>query len=399
MSPAVTFELLDDPARWESAEARWRAFVDDPGTRVGFWCDPHVMRSESCGEAPRRVLVAEVRRDGRLVALVPFKLGRDRVPLRLGLARLGSLRAKRAMLYEASFAVAEGEDRSRVLQVALAELPHSHHCGCDLAVVPEWDLPADGGTPFTGALPRPAQMAYRILMPPSADAYLSGMKRTTRHKLQGEARKLERAMEGRLALRSYRRPDQVEEFRTHAQRIWERSWHAKADTNSLPGVRFLQDMAERGWLRAYVMFGLDTPLAFALGYQYRKVFNYQNTGYDPEYQRFSPGKVLNFLFVQRLYDEDPPDIVDFGFGENQYKLVLCNDTRAQAGFWVPMTARGHCITAATRALDAAHRGGKALLDRTGLVRLLKRRIRTTDGAAAEKAGEPPAPSSSTPEGA
>ena len=255
MSPAVTFELLDDPARWESAEARWRAFVDDPGTRVGFWCDPHVMRSESCGEAPRRVLVAEVRRDGRLVALVPFKLGRDRVPLRLGLARLGSLRAKRAMLYEASFAVAEGEDRSRVLQVALAELPHSHHCGCDLAVVPEWDLPADGGTPFSGALPRPAQMAYRILMPPSADAYLSGMKRTTRHKLQGEARKLERAMEGRLALRSYRRPDQVEEFRTHAQRIWERSWHAKADTNSLPGVRFLQDMAERGWLRAYVSGG------------------------------------------------------------------------------------------------------------------------------------------------
>jgi len=382
----VTLSVLDAEHDWKAREAGWISFVEQLDTEVGFWCDPRVMRCECTCFLPQSVLVAEVRAGERLVALVPFKLAPARMPLRLGLATVGSVNATRAVLYDTPFAVVEGEDRQAVLALVLSELAAARRH--DLVVVSEWPAPADGELPFAGARAVQHQTSHRIRMPETAEAYFAGLKGHARHEVRRHARRLESAMSGRLSLRCFRCVDECDEFHRLVEQVWRRSWHACVGGAPVPPVEFLSLAARHRWLRGYVLFGREEPLAYALGYQYRGVYSYHNTAYDPQHQALSPGSVMTFLFLQQLFESDPPELVDFGSGENRYKVMLCNETREQVGYWLPMTARGRLIVAATRALDASYRSAKRLLAGTGVVERLKRRVRGV--ASASPAAQPSA---------
>ena len=372
----ITFRALSEARDWDSALTEWTGFVQDPATQVGFWCDPRVMCSECTATVPpREVLVAQVKRGGRLIALVPFKLGLDKVPLRLGLAKLGCVTTRCATLYDTTFAIAEGEDRAGVLERVVAETARA--ASVDVVVVPEWDLPADGTAPFRHPVARPSQRSCRLLMPGSLDGCLSKLRRATRQRLRNRVRTLGKAFDGELAARCYRHPDQASELEQLVRHVWRDSWHAKCGGDCVPGAEFFRQIAEQGWLRSYVLLGGTTAVACAVGYQYRDVFIYQNVAYEPEYESYSPGAVLTFLLVQDLFASDPPRFVDFGCGENQFKRLLCNDFREQRDFWFPMSARGRVVATLTWTLDAAFRGGKQLLQRTTAVQRLKRHVRGT----------------------
>src|SRR6266404_9117806 len=70
----------------------------------------------------------------------------------------------------------------------------------------------------------------------------------------------------------------------------------------------------KGWLRAYILYVENRPCAFSLGTLYGDTFYWDFTGYDPQYDRYSPGV---FLFMRMLEDLCPQSVklVDFGFGE------------------------------------------------------------------------------------
>ena len=85
--------------------------------------------------------------------------------------------------------------------------------------------------------------------------------------------------------------------------------------------------AERGWLRAYVLYLSDRPCAFWVGRLYRNAFHSEFMGYDPCYSRYSPGMFLIMRVLEDLCGgngSEKIEEVDFGLGDAQYKEVLGN---------------------------------------------------------------------------
>ena len=60
-------------------------------------------------------------------------------------------------------------------------------------------------------------------------------------------------------------------------------------------------MARRGWLRCYILYCKDVPVAFMVGYHYEDCFFYIDVGYDPQWAQYSVGSVLHLEVMDDLY--------------------------------------------------------------------------------------------------
>jgi CelD/BcsL family acetyltransferase involved in cellulose biosynthesis len=85
-----------------------------------------------------------------------------------------------------------------------------------------------------------------------------------------------------------------------------------------------EDVARRGLLRSYVLYGANAPCALVLGYQFGDVFHYAEIAYDQTFGRFSPGTALLYLLIEDLTGHRSPRLVNFGIGDAGYKREFSN---------------------------------------------------------------------------
>ncbi len=376
-SLVVGLRTLNGTEDWDGVKPRWIDLVEDPETTSGFWCDPRVIWSESRGFTDK-VMVALVERAGRLVSVVPFRIQASSIPLQAGLVKAGSIRATRVRLYDTSFPVSAGEQRASILdevfQAISSQTPGSRWR--DLFVVPEWPLDERTSPVLKNAWLRSSQPAYRLKMPKSWDDYRSSLSGGTRRGWGRRTRNLEREFDGKLEIKCYRDTESADELASHIDSVWRRSWHYEPTRSHVYDPSFLAAMAENGWLRGYVLFGRGEPIAFGLGFQYRGTFVYQATGYDAKLAAHSPGHALNWLLIQDMFSSDPPDLLDFGFGHNQYKASLCNQTSEWVELWSPLTHRGRAACTITWLIDVGVGRVRDLLADAGVLRRMKEFVRS-----------------------
>jgi hypothetical protein len=97
-------------------------------------------------------------------------------------------------------------------------------------------------------------------------------------------------------------------------------------------INFHRDVSriflELGWLGLYFLRENDTGKAIsaAYGFVHEKRFNYYQTGLDPAWQRFSPGKILIYKILE---DICTAGIAEFDFlgGNDSYKTYWTKDHR------------------------------------------------------------------------
>ncbi|MBN2302108.1 MAG: GNAT family N-acetyltransferase [Lentisphaerae bacterium] len=86
------------------------------------------------------------------------------------------------------------------------------------------------------------------------------------------------------------------------------------------------EVADRGWLRSFLLLAGDQAAAFTLCYQGMGTLMYERIGYSPKFARHSPGILLLYKILERLWMDDEVRFVDFGVGEAVYKQKAANDT-------------------------------------------------------------------------
>jgi GNAT acetyltransferase-like protein len=141
----------------------------------------------------------------------------------------------------------------------------------------------------------------------------------------------------------------------------------------------LSFLAQRGWLRAYLLRCGDEACSFILGWQYRSRFYHMMIGFDPAWDKYSVGTVLQLLVLEDLYKENTPELYDFGtFLE--YKQHCSTESYPEASVWLfrrrpyPLLANGmHRVFSAT-----SNRAG-ALLNRVDLKAKIKHFLRAIPG--------------------
>lgn len=155
---------------------------------------------------------------------------------------------------------------------------------------------------------------------------------------------------------------------------WERNMPAQ--------VAHFREIAERGWLRSYLLVAPKRPVAFFIGYQYAGLYEHSDPGYVPDLARLGPGSVLNYLAIEDVFEHDPPKVLDFGFGENKYKRLLGDAEHEACSVHLAPRNRWRVALLLQHGLNGAYRVSREVLVRARLDRisrrLLKRKWRVSD---------------------
>lgn len=174
---------------------------------------------------------------------------------------------------------------------------------------------------------------HRIRFPDSADAYWNRFHSRQRYRLRKERKRI-----GEYEVRRYTRPDEAADWLSAAHEVSRRSWQSHQlglrIRNSQQELEQLTFLATLGALRSYVLFLGGQPAAFVQSHQWNGVYHYDELGFDRQFAKQNPGKVLLQEILDDLLAHDPPQTFDFGLGDADYKRFFANEQSRSATLWM-----------------------------------------------------------------
>jgi CelD/BcsL family acetyltransferase involved in cellulose biosynthesis len=274
------------------------------------------------------VLVAE--RDGRPEAILLARLLTIRMSCRLGYKRVYApqMRALGVVLGGTLGEIGEEHAAALVdeLRAALrrdeADVISMRH----LPLESELHRAATGRPPFFLRQRTDLPNRYwETTLPGSFEEFNRSLSKRTREGFKRYANKFVREYGDRIEIREFRRPEEIDDLVRDVEAVASRSWQRGL------GVGFVDDDAtrartllalERGWLRAWVLYVDERPVAFWMGDAYRGRFRSMIPGYDPDWAVHRVGNFILMHMIEQLCEDPDVQILDFGFGDVEYKERL-----------------------------------------------------------------------------
>lgn len=144
--------------------------------------------------------------------------------------------------------------------------------------------------------------------------------------------------------------------------------------------RRLEFEAKRGWMRSYILYLDNVPVAFWIGSIHKGTLYSDFIGYDHEYGEYRPGlylvmKVLEEVCVPGAAQRATQ--LDFGSGDSEWKKAIIGDQsliEAYAMLFAP-SIRGQVIRLLWAGSESINAAGKRVLKRTKMFADVKREWR------------------------
>lgn len=163
----------------------------------------------------------------------------------------------------------------------------------------------------------------------NAEEVYRGLSADHRAQIRRKARKLLAAYPDRIRVGQFERPADVGPMIWDVEQIAKKTYQRGLGVGFVdtPEMRRLLAMtAEKGQLRAYVLYLAENPSAFWIGTLFKGTFRSDYLGYDPAQENFSPGTFLLTKVVEDLCVAGVRE-VDFGYGIERYKQQFGKCTR------------------------------------------------------------------------
>ncbi len=212
------------------------------------------------------------------------------------------------------------------------------------------------------------------------DPYLERFSAKRRSTLRRKERRLAERSGGKLDIRVYRTPTELEAFFRFARPLSARTYQEQRLNAGLPDTAGFRAaaaaLAAADAVRAWLLFVENAPVAYLYAPASGRTLVYDYLGYDPAFADLSPGTVLQLHAMRALMEEGRFRWFDFTGGDGEHKRqfatgnVPCVD--------VLLLRPGAANAAAAwllRSFDASVAAAKRMLMRLGgegLVRLLRR---------------------------
>jgi CelD/BcsL family acetyltransferase involved in cellulose biosynthesis len=214
----------------------------------------------------------------------------------------------------------------------------------------------------------------------SFDAYLRGFSSKTRSTLQRKVKKFSAASGGEIRFAAYRTAAEMSEFLRQAATLSARTYQERVLGIGLPqDERFRKEaleLAGREGARGFLLSLQGKPVAYVFCYCGDRVMTYDYVGYDPDAAPLSPGTVLQYLLLQRLFDEGSVDIFDFTEGEGPQKQLFATDRRDCAStYYLRHSLRHALLLRSHHALNGLGQRAGSLLERLRLKAAVRNLIR------------------------
>lgn len=181
------------------------------------------------------------------------------------------------------------------------------------------------GRRHPGLLPfvRQRYRRFHVALDRTFDAWLAGLSASSRSTLRRKVRRLAERCGGKLDVRLYRGPAEVEEFHRHARAVSARTYQERLLDAGLPdgeeALAAMRGLAARDSVRGWVLFIDGRPASYLYAPAEGATLVYAHLGYDPDHAALSPGTVLQFEALRQLMEEGRFALFDFTEGEGQHK--------------------------------------------------------------------------------
>jgi hypothetical protein len=183
---------------------------------------------------------------------------------------------------------------------------------------------------------------------------------------------------GEVQLVRVTKASEIDDFLELAYAISRKTWQFQRAKQSLARrdrdlVRDeLRLLAERGWLRCYMLKSGNEGCSFVLGQQYGRYFYVDAAGVDPAWRRYSAGTIILLLVLKDLFEENSPQFYDFG-AHVKFKDYLATETYPEADVWLFRPGAYALLTSSIyRACNAVSTKTGAALDRFQLKSRVKK---------------------------
>ncbi len=187
---------------------------------------------------------------------------------------------------------------------------------------------------------RPAGSSQRriIRLSGTFQDYLQQFNPKTRGNIRRCVKKIEQACTGQMRVERITTRDQLPKFLKSVEEISAKSWQGTrlgwvVRNRAAENERFGK-MADQGWLRSYLLSNGEQPIAFVLSWQDIGVFYYDQIGYDPAWAKLTPGTVLLQRLLEDLFTHNPPQYLDFRYGDGTYKRIFSNHDFPEANVYL-----------------------------------------------------------------
>jgi hypothetical protein len=209
------------------------------------------------------------------------------------------------------------------------------------------------------------------------DAWWGTLSANTRSGLKRKMKRIAQSSGGRIDVRSFKGPHEIEGFHEVARRIALRTYQERLMGAGLPAsADFVSRMiagAAANQVRAWLLYIGGEPAAYLYCPIRSGTVIYEYVGHDPAFSELSPGAVLQVEAMRELFAEGSFTHFDFTEGEGQHKRAMatggvpCIDMlllRPSIANRATMTALG--------GFDRSVALGKSLVARAGLQDMAKR---------------------------
>ena len=174
--------------------------------------------------------------------------------------------------------------------------------------------------------------------------------------------------------------ENVKKICSGLEEVVKKTYHRKIGVGFVYNQEFLGRFAleaQKGWLRAYILYIDDIPEAFWLGYLCHGTFYLAFTGYNPAYRKYELGTIV---FINLLEDLGRMGVskVDFGSGTALYKERFGQHMWHEATVYIfAPTLRGIILNVSKSFFSFINNAAKKILDKTNLLQNVKTQWRTS----------------------
>jgi hypothetical protein len=187
--------------------------------------------------------------------------------------------------------------------------------------------------------------------------YLKKFSAKQRYNLARTVRKFAEFSGGQIRWREFPSAEELSEFYRLAGEVSPLTWQAKIGKLFLRQVIFQGDIrkqADQGLAKGYVLFHRERPVAYVFALVQDDHLVYSHVGYDPEYGKWSPGTILLYLMLERLFTEGEFRYLDFGSTDLHYKAFFSTDShRCARILYFPRRLRNYAIAVGHLSLETA----------------------------------------------
>ncbi|MGP0593583.1 GNAT family N-acetyltransferase [Nitrospira sp. T9] len=204
--------------------------------------------------------------------------------------------------------------------------------------------------------------------------------KTLSRKMRASLRKDIKAIEsegGAINVIDYSTPGAVDGGLELVRSISKASWQSKEGTDLFSGrdgsfyQRFAKIAASRGWLQLRILFLRSQPIAFTYDVCFGKTVYGLKTGFDRNYQKFSPGKVLLRHILEDYFSRQFQEM-NFMGAADAYKLNWTSLVCPYSNLWIyPDKVKSTVHSFLRREIVSRFRNFKALRTVARKIRRLK----------------------------